>query len=379
MARLAKMSLVLLDEDRYFGEMVSAYIRSSEYGDRFAIRVFTSAEQGTHFIEHTQEPIIVMVHESLMPLSDAVYQLKPGCTVMISDQPMTTDVLEYPVLCKYQPLDRLLAEITSHYNVYCATQPLTGRKGTRVTALYSATGGMGKTVTAFHLARQLAMQGQRILCLCLEFLPSRAWYAETDREAFSRLLYYAKTNPKQIPGKLGMCRRKHPQWKFDYIPPLPSGSELLEMGGQESAALLDGLVDTAEYDRIVIDLDASPLSCIVGALQRCDELLWLVTDDAVQLAKTRELLDHLKHTEEGAPIDWQRKARFVHNKSTGRTVNSFAAYGIHVTDRLPYVPEWKSVTGVDSLYSSAFAEHAGRLITGDGAALHAEVGAHVDG
>ncbi|UUZ79249.1 hypothetical protein LJK88_29145 [Paenibacillus sp. P26] len=244
---MAKMNLVLLDEDPYFGEMVSAYIRTSEYAELYGIRVFTTAEQGRLFVEQNTEPLILMVHESLMPLTDAVYGLRPGCTVIISDQAVSGGVLEYPVLCKFQPLDRLLSSITAHYNEYCASRPITGRKGTTITAVYSAAGGTGKTVTAVHLARQLAVQGKRVLCVCMELFPSRGWYeadGNGEGEAFSQLLYYAKTNPKWIPSKLEANRKKHPLWKFDFIPPLPNGAEPLEIGGEEITRLLTGLTET---------------------------------------------------------------------------------------------------------------------------------------
>ncbi|UUZ94625.1 hypothetical protein LJK87_08915 [Paenibacillus sp. P25] len=244
---MAKMNLVLLDEDPYFGEMVSAYIRTSEYAELYGIRVFTTAEQGRLFVEQNTEPLILMVHESLMPLTDAVYGLRPGCTVIISDQAVSGGVLEYPVLCKFQPLDRSLSSITAHYNEYCASRPITGRKGTTITAVYSAAGGTGKTVTAVHLARQLAVQGKRVLCVCMELFPSRGWYeadGNGEGEAFSQLLYYAKTNPKWIPSKLEANRKKHPLWKFDFIPPSPNGAEPLEIGGEEITRLLTGLTET---------------------------------------------------------------------------------------------------------------------------------------
>lgn len=364
---MAKIMLVLLDEDAYFGEMLSAYIRSSEYAERFSIRVFTSMDEGIRFVEQTKEPLIIMVHESLMPMPDAVFRLKPGCAVMISDSPKEGGLLEYPVMFKYQPLDRLLSGITAHYNEFCAGQPLRGNRGTKTVAVYSAVGGTGKTVTAVHLAYQLAQQGERVFCLGLELLPSRAWYTQEgtgETESFSRLLYYAKTTPALISSKLEGLKRRHPGCKFDYIPPSMHLSELAEMEASDLKHILQGIEATRMYDRIVIDLDSAPNAATRVTIQEADLVLWLLLDDCVHLSKNAELLQSWAAGEQTA--DWLHRVRFVHNKKAGQTVNRFEAYGFAQGSELPCVPEWKGVGRVEDMMSPAFALAAAGLVQAGG-------------
>lgn len=361
---MAKMSLLLLDEDRYFGEMVSAFLRASEYRERFTIRVFTSAEQGGPFVEQLTQPFILLVHESMMPLTEAVYRLKPGCTVILSDTPLSEAILEYPVLCKYQPLDLLLSRVSAHFNEYAAVASLGGQRETSVCTVYSASGGIGKTVTAVHLARQLAYRGERVLCLCLELLPSREWYPGDDdgaREAFSQLLYYAKTNPKLIGAKKDGLKRKHALLKFDYIPPFSNGTELWEMSGEELLQLITGLTGSGDYDWIVIDLDSAPIPCRTELFRRTDEMIWLITDDSIHLGKAREQLRQLPDLEQTQLL---RKVKFIQNKSTGLPFNDWSVYGLSVQRRLPYVPEWKAVPKADAMFSLTFAEQAASVILG---------------
>ncbi|CAG7648190.1 hypothetical protein ACFQI7_12970 [Paenibacillus allorhizosphaerae] len=369
MCVIAKMTLLLLDSDAYFGDMLSAYIRSSDYAARFTIRCFRSFEQGIRFVVETKEPFILLIHESWLPLPDEVYRIKLGCTVIISNQQASQGLLEYPVLCKYQPLDQLLSAVIAHYNEYSVSDPLRGMKGTKVVAVYSTTGGAGKTLTAVHLAQQLTLQGERAGCLSLEMLPSRAWYPSegaASSEAFSSLLYYAKTNPQQIAGRLEKWKLKHPSFKFDYIPPTANAAEWREMDGADAKAMIGGIAAAGMYDVLVVDLDSFPNEVTQGVLTLADRVIWLLLDDYVYLQKTEEMLERWKRDIPALPDALNNKRIFVQNKRTGDPLNDFNCLGLTVDGILPYVPEWKAFTRVEHMYNSAFAQAAAELLVSGG-------------
>ncbi|MGG1600271.1 MULTISPECIES: hypothetical protein [Paenibacillus] len=354
---MAKMLLVLLDDDAYFADMLSAYIRSSEYAERFSLRVFTAAEEGFRFVEETREPFIMMVHESWMPLPDSAYRVKTGCIVLISDSMRAGGLLEYPVLFKFQPLNHLLSGIAVHYNEYCKDAPLRGRRGARTLAVYSAVGGSGKTVTAVHLARQLAFHGEKVLCLPLERLPSKPWFAEDrdgESETFSQMLYYAKTNPDILAAKMEQLKRRHPELKFDYVPPSSHPKEMVEMESADLQRILQGAAASGIYDWIILDLDSFPSPVTLKGLQEADHIFWLVLDDCIHLQKTAELFASWKGEENHKDMLSIDKIAFWLNKSTGHALNDFSKYGITLQGELPYVPEWKAVAHVERMVSAAF-------------------------
>lgn len=355
---MAKMLLVLLDDDAYFADMLSAYIRSSEYAERFSLRVFTTTEEGFRFVEETREPFIMMVHESWLPLPDSAYRVKAGCTVLISDSVRAGGLLEYPVLFKFQPLNRLLSETAVHYNEYCESEPLRGGRRARTLAVYSAVGGSGKTVTAVHLARQLIMQGEKVLCLSLERLPSKAWFAgdhNGEMEAFSRMLYYAKTNPGVLAAKIEQLKCTHRELKFDYVPPSSHLQEIAEMESTDLQNILQGAAESGIYDWLILDLDSFPSPVTLKALYEVDHVLWLVLDDCIHLQKTAELVASWKGEESHRNTFPMAKFTYLLNKSTGHAVNDFSRYGITLRGELPYVPEWKSVAHIEQMVSTGFA------------------------
>ncbi|MEK8128584.1 hypothetical protein WMW72_11775 [Paenibacillus filicis] len=369
---MSRLQLVLLDTDEYFGDMLSVYLRTSEFAQRFELQRFTSREDGCRYLAEAREPLIALVHESWLPLPDEAFRLRAGCTLIVSETERLGGVLEYPVIFKYQPLNTLLASTASHYNEFSAEALLGGGvTKSQVIAVYAATGGSGKTVTAIHLAAQLAAEGEQVLCFSLEQLPSYAWYdaaGETGEpdDAFSRLLYYAKSRPELLTAKLEQAKHRHPQWRFDCIRPLRQTEEWGDMEPADLRSLLKAARQSGLYDRIIVDSDSSCAPVVMELLCETDLILWPVSDDGVQLRKTSDWIAALrKRNGEEARLVMD-KVRFLHNRNTGARLNDFRAYAIAVSGQLPYVPEWKSMVRVESMLVRGFADDAVAIVRGGG-------------
>ncbi len=367
-----RLQLALLDTDEYFGDMLSVYLRSSEYAQRFDLQRFTSREEGCSFLAEAREPLIALVHESWLPLPDEAFGLRAGCILIVSETERMGGLVEYPIVFKYQPLNTLLASAASHYNEFSAGEPLIGSaKGTQVTAVYAAAGGSGKTVTAIHLSAQLAALGEQVLCFSLERLPSYAWYdslghREEPDDPFSRLLYYAKSRPELLTAKLEQAKQRHPQWRFDCIRPFCEPDEWTDMEPADIGELLLAARQSGLYDRIIVDSDSSDSPVVLELLRQADLVLWPVADDCVQLRKTSDWIagQRKRNGEEARQL--LEKVRFLHNRNTGQRLNDFRAYSIEVSGQLPYVPEWKSVACVEGMLVRGFADDAAALVRGGG-------------
>ncbi|AFC30041.1 hypothetical protein PM3016_3186 [Paenibacillus mucilaginosus 3016] len=371
---MGPMTLALLDDDAYFGEMLSAYIRGSAFAERFRLKRFTAGEEGLRYLLEEKEARILLVHESWLPLPEEVFVHPAGAVVILSESAAQGGVLEYPVLCRYQPLDRLMSAVASHYNEYNAALPLRGIRGTRVALVHSAGGGTGKTVTAVHLARRLALRGERVLLLSLERYGSLPWFTDEtggDSETFSRLLYYARMNPAAAAGRLEGLVRRHGYGRFDYVPPAAEPQELEELGAEHASGLVEAVRASGLYDVLIVDTDSYAPALSSALFGPADNILWLVTDDLVHLHKCSRLLRSMQ-AKETPRASWLSKVRFVLNRSTGAPLNSFEEYGLKIHHRLPYVPEWKAVSRIGQLHRApAFEDAAGLLLepVGSGAGL----------
>ncbi|PZE21818.1 AAA family ATPase [Paenibacillus xerothermodurans] len=345
---MSKMQLVLLEQDAYFIDMFSTYVRSSEQAERFAMTVFTSKEQGFEFINRSRETYILLAHESFMPLPERAFQ--HGCLIILSETPVSIDMLEYPVLCKFQPLNQLLSHVVSHFNEYTSSRMLTGNRKSEVIAVYSAVGGCGKTLTAAHLARELAYQGKRVFYLSFEQLPSAAWMepsAAADENYFSRMLYYGKTDARVQTAKVELYKRRHGIMGFDYFPGVSEPTEMDEMTAEDTNSLIQAVLATGGYDTVMLDLESSLHPRVTTALRLSDHVLWLAVDDRIHLDKTRMRLKQM--TAVSQDQEMIHKMQFIINKYSGSMSNAADSLPLPVSGFLPYIPEWKTFSSVESL------------------------------
>ncbi|WP_171655180.1 AAA family ATPase [Paenibacillus foliorum] len=347
------MKLVLLEKDSYFIDMISTYIRSSEHADTFTMSVFTTKEQGFSYIGHSQELYILLVHESFMPLPELVFHHQHGCLIILSDTLAPEDIVEYPVLCKYQPLNHLLSRIVSHFNEFTSNRMLRGNRSSEVIAVYSAVGGSGKTLAAVHLARELTFQGKRVFYLNFEQLPSPSWLkgagAEEEENCFSRMLYYGKTDPRVQTAKLERYKRKHHIMGFDFFPGVSHSAEMSEMTEKDAESMIKAVLATGGYDCVLLDLDSSLYPRITASLKLSDQVLWLVIDDRIHMEKTMLQMRHLAEMEVFSTNEVGQKLRLVVNKFSGSMNHGIAALQVPVSGYLPYIPEWKAIGSMDVL------------------------------
>ncbi|TBL80241.1 hypothetical protein [Paenibacillus thalictri] len=358
------MLLVLMDEDPEYIGMVSAYVRTTEHIERFEMKSYTSREQGFAFLQQVREPYLLLVTNAFFPLPEWAFQHSRGYLLLLSDSPAVSEVLEFPILFKYQPLHALFAQIIAHYNAYCAGSLLRGRHEAEVIAVYSASGGTGKTVFSLNLAKQSAFLGQDAFYLNLEWLNSASCVLpQTGNDTFARVIYYAKSNPKQLPAKIGQLIHYHPTYKFSYFEPLACIDEADEMTKDDVSAILDAVLSLGSFKRIVIDLDSNLHPRMVSALERCHTLYWLIVDDPQHVSKAEMLLNRLRQKHSLLRPDVLSKARLIVNKHTGTTVHAMDALGLHLAEPLPYIPQWKSLHKADQLlHASDFQDQVMKLL-----------------
>jgi cellulose biosynthesis protein BcsQ len=303
------------------------------------------------------------VHESFMPLPERVFQQQNGCLILLSDTLTAADIVEYPVLCKYQPLNQFISHIISHFNEYTNTSKLKGNRSTEVISVYSAVGGSGKTITAVHLARELFHRGERVMYLNLEQLPSPSWLAAHSKHAennFSRMLYYGKADSQLQAVKVDLYKRRHPLG-FDYFPGICNPIEMEEMTKKDTESLIRSILATGMYDKLVLDLDSMVHPRTLTSLRLSDQILWLVIDDRVHWEKTDVLMRQLEEMVDKSG-EWLRNVHVIVNKFSGLLLNDREAFPTAVSGYLPYIPEWKAFGAIEALQlRGAFSESLNKL------------------
>jgi len=181
-----------------------------------------------------------------------------------------------------------------------------------VLGVYSASGGVGVTTAALHLAHLSALRQRNVFYLNLEpFDATGALLGDARSEGLSRLLYAFKSKPEEAGLLLKRLRKHHPVLKADYLSGDCPPEERMALGGSEIGGLLATIVESGDYDSVIVDLGSAMTEAHGEVLRRCDAMLWLVASDAGARSKADAALGFARRTWQADAPRWERKLRYV--------------------------------------------------------------------
>jgi|GEM_PF-3114495 len=364
---MGKMELLLLDEDELYGERLAAYVDRSACAARVRVRQFTRQEPVERWLaEATNRSSCLLV------VSDEFYHLARKLCADVRAAVISESFAGCGVdggllvLYRFQPLHVIVGELLAFWERGPDEAPVPPVHRTQILTLYSAVGGSGKTITALHLAKQLAFRGQRVFYLGFE--PSSTvdlLLASEQPSRFVELMQATRSSSGQLAAKLELLKSHAPLLGIDYAAPAPAAAKRgsPEIGAQEVRCLLEALIGLNRYECIIVDAESSLHPRARTALEMSDVVWWMVLDDFSCLHKTgtyRKLLPSLSGV------------RFVVNPCTGAGFNEFARHGIPVSAGLPYMAQWKHADTPElMLADSVFAERVRELYV---AMMHEAIG-----
>ncbi|MFD7524720.1 AAA family ATPase [Paenibacillus chitinolyticus] len=367
-----KRLLILIGPDKEFASAMERFIREGEYCDRLNIRSFTHCEHAGTFMNDNRGESPVILHEETIADEEVIRWFGEGHNGLVyrlSETPEYTDLTAGNRIYRYQPFRTMLRDLL----LRAAEQsggPGPGKTGfrsgcTSVLAVYSAFGGSGKSVLALNMATQLAAQGRKVLYVTLEAVSSSALLMKDGPpDSFSRLLYAWRKSRDRTADYADLLQCRHPAYGFDYLAPLPNIREADELQEEDVSGLVGRIADSGICDVLLLDLDSVVQPRTLGALRASDIVLWLVTQDAHALYKTRKVLEAMKPILSMSSMEsCTSKSLFVVNKYTGGDLGLVKEYDVAVFETLPYIPAWKTVSDpADWLGDPVFAAQVGHML-----------------
>lgn len=341
---------VWIDEDMEYVHGVMAFLQHSTYKDLIDLKVFTTVSNAEMFLQRTSmRPLIIGTQQILhaMTLVDGHHQI-----VILQEQ--VSDIHEQSstgrvYLYKYQALTRLLTQLCqidkARKQALGLADQLSARKS-RIIGVYAAVGHCGKSTLALNIARSLVIKDYRVLYISLEsigtadFVLQAGMDIEQSGEMLSQLMYFLRMDRSKFVSKLATIIKRDTRSGIDYISAINQVREMEEMSKPDVKLFLETIAQNDQYDWIVIDLESSLHPRIVTAMESCDDIIWLIQDDAICLHKSELIHKSLPSL---------NRTHFVVNKYTGRMAVDAATYGCEPSFFLPYIPEWKNTSNPNAL------------------------------
>lgn len=220
-------------------------------------------------------------------------------------------------ICKYQCGDEIANQVLSFYagKIMGGSFIYHDSKRSRVVAVYSSSGGVGKTTLAIGLSIQTAWEGKNVFYLNLEDISSTELYLGGEQESsLSNVLYYLKHNKKDnMFTKIEAAKCIDPVYRISYFKRPDSLRDIRENLAEELGLLVEQLASSGQYERIYIDMSSCFDGNSISVLGTCDDILLVYTPEAVTKVKTRILFEELTKLEKSKNINLTDKVSFILN------------------------------------------------------------------
>lgn len=333
-----RITIWLADENEHYVELMKRYIRTSNYKNKLSAAVYTDLECFKQSLEHIHSEVIVLVSALFFPLcSELINQ-----TVIILSEETNQEVADHPNhVYKYRPLNQILDQML---NIYYARKSHVGKRTTaseikpKAIAIYSASGGSCVTTIALQLSEFYASLGKKVFYLNLE--PIHSMLSTSSGAAltrFTQVLYMIKSG-QPLQGKLHQLLQPDHPGHYDMFYPARYSREWLEYERDDIQLLLQAL---DRYDIIIMDLGNSLYSHTVGALEYCDEIIWVIPDRQGALAKVEYVRVELSRLSTQLLVHIRNRSKYVLQAySLSQTLKTNLSCEINTI--FPFVAEWQN-------------------------------------
>lgn len=340
---MKKIRMVVADNNKDYLESFAGFMRSSNESSRFIMTYFSDIDRLNTYIQRGDIIDILLISSDLydeeLPLSGDV------TTIFLEDDVIEESNKAYSVY-RYQRLDQILSDILSVYyeKNKIAGEMLARSKETQIFAVFSPSGGSGKTTIAVNLCKQLALNDLKVFYLNSEtFNTSRLYFSSQDDDYSLKILYYVKSKTEQLLSKIEQLKKHDPDVGVDYFDLETNAEEMLELTEKEIHHLLNGLVQTGAYDYIIVDLDSSIHTRNIAMLKESDWIVWPMGNNPQSIYQSESFFEEEENVF-GKKNIIKDKLLVLLNKHTGHNAFDLSEAGFPIDGNLPFINEWTQQT-----------------------------------
>lgn len=340
-SRMGKITLWLADENEHYVELMKRYVRTSNYKNKLNVATYTDSECLKHALTHIHNDAIILISSSFIPICS---ELVEPTAIHLCEELSKEQELDLDCVYKYRPLNQILDQVL---NIYYARKDHIGQgihsldsdNETKVIAVYSASGGSGVTTITQKLAEFYVSLGKKVFYLNLEPIHSMMSSSDGVITRFTQVLYMIKSGQPLL-GKLHQLLRSDHSGHYDMFHPARYSREWLEYEREDIQLLLQALKQTGRYDIIMMDVGSSLFSTTVGALEYCDEIMWVIPDRDGSLAKVEYVRGELSRVSSKLIERVRSRSKYILQLNSS-TQAMKASSDFELTAVLPFNVEWQ--------------------------------------
>lgn len=231
-----------------------------------------------------------------------------------------TDVREiegYPAIFKYQNVENIHKRIVELYADYSGKkfEYQVENSNYKIVFFTSAQGGCGTSVAAAAYALRSAAEKQSVLYINLERFgnPDRYFFSD-DNRSFSDIIYRIKSKKENLQVVLANYVQKD-DVGVSFFKTCKNAYDMLELEDEEIWILLDAVIQTGIYEKVVIDLSGDMNRRISEIMKRyASEIVYVTDGSDVGRDKFGRFCESAKVIEERDAFSILKKTVLIYNR-----------------------------------------------------------------
>lgn len=384
---MKRNQLAIAVKEREYTRRLAEYIRDSSFGERWQVSAFTHSNACKQYVKQGYAIDFIAAEPELLQELQPELAHIPAVT-LVSRKGETGGRDE---LLQYQSMPLLMKGISERFDALRRSDSGSGHAGIRLKSdaarlltVHSASGGVGKTTLALHLAYAASSRGLRVFYLNLErWDTSGLWLNSPKEEAntvdgLSELLYVIKAGGSTALAQWIAERRKfHSLLKCDYLPGFRNAEDRMSLSAEDAATIVDAVTQSGHYDQVIVDMDDGLENMHVALLEKSDHNFWVASEDDSVIAKLSLCLRYGRQKWGEKFIRIVNKSELVRNRTNGEPGGAWNQLDVaQAPIVIPEVKEWRNGECRALLSSSTYRAAADKLLM---SALRARESVHAAG
>lgn len=274
--------LVLCDQEEEYAQLMTEFMQTHREFP-WSVRTYTDVEE-------------LMCKEKdcridVMAVSESTYHqklaaLRPLRTVILNESGRMK-WKEFVNIDKYQRAQDVLQSILEVYLEIADVMPMPvpGQGNTKFIGLYSPVRRCMQTTFALTLSQMLAKKHRTLYLNFEHYVGISKLAAEVGARDMADLLYFLMAENDKFRLRLQTIVRHC--GNLDYVPPMKSGQNLIEVSSGDWRRLFQKINELKEYDYVVMDLSES-MQGLFDILRLCTKIFTLTGRDRIAQGKLSE-------------------------------------------------------------------------------------------
>jgi len=298
-----KIQLLIAAAERDYSEYLSNTL-SAKYADTFVVGLCSSREKLNDVLSAKKYDIILVEPEWISTMNKKNVKLIIALT---NEQSSLLETLQDVVkVQKYQRISALVSDILEHFADVASGFIDVNKERGQIVAVWSPTGGIGKTSVALAFATRSVSSGSTVTYLDLEYFSSSDAYFTQEGKSISVLFEKLSSNAELLVKGI----RQHDSGSgIYYFSPPNNYDDINELTKEDIVALTNNCARVS--DVTVVDLPSICDKRVQAVFELADVIL-LVSDDS----KTAVSKLNIFISQHGVYEDIRDKTRLVLNRGS---------------------------------------------------------------